>query len=480
MPDWFSLSIGFHAGRYHGEEWPPSPARVFQALLAGVMTGEYRRRWETVRPAFEWMERQPPPEIIAAESDSGERYVLAVPNNDADVAANAWRRGQEYNLGKLRTMKRVTPREIQRPHDFPHVRYLWKIDQQDPPDGLALEQLAFCMHTLGWGIDMAWANASIIGDSEARRFKGERWRPTEGSGVPLATPVEGSLDDIRAAYSRYAARIGDEGLNSNTRYSVYALQTYQSGTMATRRYAAFRLRNANGDGDFSADWRNAMVVAAWLRHASGGAMRQEGRSGKWIDSYVLGHVEEGDRNQRISYVPVPTLGHSHADGRIRRAFILDAPNSDGEAVRLLQNKLAGEILLDEREQKACRLETRDWSGVWNGYLLRSRIWQSVTPMVLHGHNSARGEISLRKSEKLILQAFEESGYSTELIQSLAFQPAPMWPGAGSARTIRVPAHLEHWPRYHVEIQFHQKVQGPVIAGIGRHYGIGLFAARADD
>jgi CRISPR-associated protein Csb2 len=481
MSDWFSLSVSFHAGRYHGEEWPPSPARVFQALLAGVMTGGFRSRWDAVRSTFEWIERQAPPEIVATEAGAGKRFVLAVPNNDADVAANAWTRGQEFNLAQLRTMKRVSPKEIDDPERKPHLQYLWRIDERDRPDESALQQLAYCLHTLGWGIDMAWADAAVIGDTAVRALSGERWLPADSAALMLPTPVEGSLDDIRAAYERFKKRISAAGLNPDTRFSVYALQPYRSVRETTRPYAAFRLHQADGDGDFSADWRDAMKVSAWLRHASGKAMESEGRPRNWIDGYVLGHVEEGDRNQRLSFVPLPTIGHPHSDGRIRRALILDAPDGDGKAVRLLQDRLAGEELTDDHSNGVCRLGMRDWSGVWRNYLSKdgSHVWQSVTPLLLHGHNTMRGEISLRKTERLILQAFEESGYKTEWIENLAFQAAPMWRGAGSARSVRVPAHLERWPRYHVEVRFRNKVRGPVIAGIGRHCGIGLFAAREE-
>lgn len=36
------ISVTFLTGRYHGEEWPPSPARLFQALVAAVMTCGYQ------------------------------------------------------------------------------------------------------------------------------------------------------------------------------------------------------------------------------------------------------------------------------------------------------------------------------------------------------------------------------------------------------------------------------------------------------
>ena len=32
------------------------------------------------------------------------------------------------------------------------------------------------------------------------------------------------------------------------------------------------------------------------------------------------------------------------------------------------------------------------------------------------------------------------------------------------------------PRYHIAVHFRDLVTGPVLAGIGRHYGVGLFAS----
>ncbi len=69
-----------------------------------------------------------------------------------------------------------------------------------------------------------------------------------------------------------------------------------------------------------------------------------------------------------------------------------------------------------------------------------------------------------------------AGYAPEVIERVTFQPAPLWPGTGAAKEMRVPRHLMNYPRYHVEVRFWNPVTGPVLAGIGRHYGIGLFAA----
>jgi CRISPR-associated protein Csb2 len=127
----------------------------------------------------------------------------------------------------------------------------------------------------------------------------------------------------------------------------------------------------------------------------------------------------------------------------------------------------------------CRILESDWlDGVWQRYLPREPKpeWRSVTPVVLHGHNSEHGKFSLKKTEQLLYQAFEKSGYSRQTITEIAFQPAPFWVGTEGALAMRVPEHLKKWPRYHVAVRFNQPVSGPVLVGIGRHYGIGLFAA----
>jgi CRISPR-associated protein Csb2 len=85
-------------------------------------------------------------------------------------------------------------------------------------------------------------------------------------------------------------------------------------------------------------------------------------------------------------------------------------------------------------------------------------------------------VSAGKTERLLWRAFEMAGRSQQQIESLAFQAAPFWTGAEAAKSIRVPKHLDGYPRYHVEVEFREAVEGPVLAGIGRHYGIGVFVS----
>lgn len=239
----------------------------------------------------------------------------------------------------------------------------------------------------------------------------------------------------------------------------------------------FRLETLEGDG-FAWPWCEAPVVAAWLRHAAAEALREEGVEEAMIGSRVLGHGEAGNGDERISYVPVPTVGHEFSDGAVRRVLLVESFGMDGELARLLQLKMVSRVLTEAGtgRPRARLAELAAADGVLERYRRESEVWSTVTPVILHGYNTSRGKLSQAKTERLLLQAFEKSGYPGSLIREVSFRPACSWAGPGAATAIRVPRHLSQWPRYHVWVRFTDLVRGPVLAGIGRHYGLGLFAS----
>ncbi len=166
-------------------------------------------------------------------------------------------------------------------------------------------------------------------------------------------------------------------------------------------------------------------------------------------------------------------------GEHRRALVLLDPTHGLAIAETLSWALDGAWLTDAGGQRRARLEhVQDLEGVFELYTGRARTWLTATPLVMHGRDHLRGKLAPRKIAKLVVQALEGSGIPGEVLDDLWFQPAPLWPGAGGARNYRVPAHLASWPRYHVGIRFRLPVSGPLVLGIGRHYGLGLFA-RAD-
>jgi CRISPR-associated protein Csb2 len=409
--------------------------------------------------------------ILALPEVKLQGYRLAVPNNDMDAVAREWAAGKPGDASKLRTMKDVAPRLAD--GNGPHVRYLWPLEGgEDEAVAVIVQRLSHCLYAFGWGVDMAYADAELRADAPAQGY--EEWTPSRSRGKQLAVPVPGFLEDLEATYRRFTERV--HTMDTDTRPTVYRLQRYERRGEAACPFAMFGLRTASGESVLSKRWDQAMEVAGWLRHASAEALTGDVDAAE-IAAFVLGHVPGGgDAAFRLSYVPLPSIGRAHGDGRIRRAMLVEPPTADGLIIERLAAKLAGAVLTDSGGNPVCTLGPLPDDRVVDFYTRQARVWRSVTPVILHGFNATRGQISLTKTDNLLARAFEMAGYAPETIESLAFQPAPLWPGAGAAREMRVPQHLSRYPRYHVGVRFRNPVSGPVLAGIGRHYGIGLFAA----
>lgn len=475
------ISVRFLTGRYHGAEWPPSPARLFQALVAGAKAGCRTAEWsDASEKALRWLEQRPPPEIIAPVAWKARSYDLFVPDNVMDVVAKDWAKNQEPRKQPedLRTKKTVRPRIIEEPDKKEAaVHYLWRIGEAEWPEAEShvgvLCQMARYLLALGWGVDQAAGYGQILAEADVSHLIGKRYLPREG--VTHRVPKRGFFDAVMQAYGRFYSSDRDLFDPQDRPDSKLGQPIHYSTELEHRHWVAFALRDEGGG--VPVRWQDGMVVAAWLRHAAGKRMELEGKSREWIDSYVLGHGNGDGRSQRLSYVPLPSIGHQHVDGRVRRVLVSEPFGGDGRISELLEWGLSGATLTDEAGSIRARLASPEPDdSVLRRYTTESAIWMTVTPVILHGRDHLRGKFVSKKAEKLILQALTESGYDAGLIDEFWYQGAPLWRGTGHARQCRVPAHLSQWPRYHIGVRFKTPVQGPVLAGIGRHYGLGVFAA----
>src|SRR5690349_14657508 len=96
------IYVRFHDGRYHGRgDWPPSPARLFQALVAGAGLGG--PLMETEREALTWLQKKVAPVIAAPRFKRSRRGVLFyMPNNDSDRIE-----GDPSKMAKIRTATKI-------------------------------------------------------------------------------------------------------------------------------------------------------------------------------------------------------------------------------------------------------------------------------------------------------------------------------------------------------------------------------------
>src|SRR5262249_48674905 len=164
------ITIRFLSDRYHGRtdigrtpEWPPSPLRLYQAILAGAAG-----RWHdpAIRDrefsAFEWFQNlEAPLGIIAPPFQHGRPLLKYVPENLSDVDPE----------------KRDA--KCSRPTLFcgePRLMYYWECDPNQQQPARVIADCARHCRALGWGIDMAIGDGAIV-ESEPDVRKGEKWLP---------------------------------------------------------------------------------------------------------------------------------------------------------------------------------------------------------------------------------------------------------------------------------------------------------------
>jgi len=472
MP-YLSIVIRFLDDRFHGAEWPPAPSRLFQALLAGAKTGAAGLRWgPSQQQAMQWLESLPAaPSIYACPTRFAQPYQTFVPNNSL----------KQTEITK--TAKPLTPTLLQRQHpDSPDLIYRWLLPEAPTASqhAVALDEIAARLLALGWGQDLATATVHLSPDDDTPPGL-DAFVPAATGSFSRAAPQPGTLAHLEERYVAFRRRITAQGIDPFTRPTLFETLRYRrAADPEPRRHIEFSLETPDGE-PLAVPWQQAQTVAAWLRAACRRALLEEGLDTDWIDHYISGHTSEENLGHRLSFLPLPSIGHAHSGGAIRRVLIVSPPGAAGQdldALDWLRIKLAGWLLTAEGADQphAALAPIADLSKVLPFYLEPARVWRTVTPVILHGHNTQRGRISLTKTDRLLRQTLEAAGVPAAAIAAITFQTAPLWPGCGAAAQIRCPQHLEGWPRLHVQIEFHARQPGPVLAGLGRHYGLGLFAA----
>jgi CRISPR-associated protein Csb2 len=494
MTRWLCIETHFLAGRYHGRmssavdrdfpaEWPPNPHRLFQALIAAGNLGFRRTEFsDAKRDALRWLERRPAPEIIVPAARELNPVRLYVPNNDMDKVARFWARNvePEKQPNELRTDKDLRPRHLDADKT---ARFLWSIEDSEwpaaQPHAELLADEARHLHAFGLGIDLVAGNGRILDDAEKGALPGDVWI-VERDGRGWRTPVAGSLDELLERHAGMTKRVVAGGGRGAQRYveapappRVFAEVGYRRRALGReRRVHAFTLTDREGNAR-AFDPKRTITVAAMLRHAAHEAAKSLKLDAPFVEGFVCGHGEgAAAKNDRFSYLSLPTLTPKGRDGRIRRVLLAEPFDSDNPKARAVARRLGGAPLIEEGtgEIKAELVASLGRDGVFMRYLGPARTWGTVTPIVLPGRDDHRS----RKAHALVLKALAQAGYTTPVVE-ITLQLEPVFPGQEMATRYEPPRYLKPYPRTHAIITFAEEVPGPIVIGSGRHSGLGVFA-----
>lgn len=479
----------FHGRGNGGEpEWPPSPLRAFQALVAASADRWRAQLFETkARPALEWLQRLGAPSIVAPPHHLGIPVRIAVPNNDLDVVATAWAeyRAPKRQPNELKTMKAVRPTRLEIEYDDQAtVYYLFSVGDNGCPNLEVLCSAARSITHLGWGVDMVVGNASILSEDEIAKLPGERWQAVEEvSANGYRVPVEGTLNALQEKHRAFLSRIGPDGFIPVPSLSVFRVVGYRRATDSlTRQFAAFSILKPDTSGFRSFDaTRRTRDVAGMVRHAVADAASRHGWPEEQINVFVHGKTPDGGSPasgeispDRFLYLPLATI--NPALGRVEsiRRVVVAAPAHCRAQIEWVRRALAGEELKNEKGEVAALLTIlpgSDW--VLRQYVEKANTWSTVTPVILPGHDDR----DQAKSGKLLRTAFEQAGYEKELMNQveLEWRPVGYRAGVDLASRYLPPENLGNRPRYHVWTRFPNAIAGPVVVGGGRFRGFGVFA-----
>lgn len=498
------LSFRFLSPWFHGRgdegapEWPPSPLRAFQAVVASSARAG---TLELTRGALTWLEQCAPPLIIAPEAvESDVGYRLSVPHNATDLVGKQWARGDEGNAAEHRTMKNL------RPHRLPEdsvVHYAWQLDGDGSP-APALIAAARGVVALGWGLDLVVGNGAVVEDASLAEVSAKLrvWKPRSDGRRELRAPAKGTLADLEKRHAAFLSRISiaDSTLRPPAALSTFGIANYaRADQPRAADIAGFTLMRVESDNFRAFDAaRRGMAVSGMLRHAVRIAAERAGWDEARVSASVLGH---GDGDEaRLLLVPVPSIeprgDGGEVAGAVRRVMVFstDAPSTD---VAWAARVLGGMDLIDEKtgEVQAVLAATSRNDRVLKRYVSESATWATVTPMLLPGHDDPGGlrdmirkaksgeeQKSLvgrlmKRREALVRKALRHAGLGDELsfAAEIEMRETGFIAGVENAARYAVPTHLATAPRFHVKLTWPVKVAGPLCVGRGRFSGLGLFA-----
>ena len=526
-----AIEIELLTGRYvataHNDrgraEWPPHPARLFSALVAALH--DHDPVDEAERDALLWLERQDAPALrVDPESKVGRRDVhdIYVPVNDITLGGDEALRRAEGKLAEAKTpaakrkaqdmvvtasqqvlvidedpseksittaISLIPERRTRQVRTFPVVVpesaivvFLWA--NADPsPFRAALDRL--CARVTRLGHSSSLVRCAIADNGPAPTLV-----PSAEGEVVLRVAGPGQLDRLEAAFRNHRGELSRVlparpqrygQLNTDAKLSATAASVFS----ATDWVVFERVGGARPVASRATDLARALRGALIEIHGQ-----------QNLPASISGHAENGPTDQpHVAFVPLPFVGNDHADGAIMGCALVlprDMPQRDREQLLRLVATLEQErgnerrdLTLAARSIPPVHLRRVDLSA---RVALDPKRWCrpstrfiTATPIALDKHpgNLRRNQGSTgRKAAMKAQQSISEACIRVIGVRPVSVEVSlpPLLPGAPAIRNcLPWPGRHGRPPRaqVHADIRFERPVQGPMLLGAGRYFGLGL-------
>jgi CRISPR-associated protein Csb2 len=480
--------VRFLDGRYHGSgEWPPSPFRMFQALVAAAHLGREVLSEET--DALRWLENLAPPIIAAPKARQSFTTTYYVPRNGSDVTG-----GDLMKAAKSRDPKFFRPWLFDQTTPF---FYLWTFEN-DEKHPLIIAQIAERLYQLGRGIDMAFAVAEIIAIEQVEQkifeHPGTVYRPTtQGSLTTLPCPNRNT--SFMSLIKRHRAQL--ERLQNNEFRKAPPPTFVRCGYNCPTVKLLYDVVENTSAGGFATQSIGTIVqFTEKVRDCAAARLQRHYQKhlNEQVDRFIVGrNAVDGDKLLRIRIVPLPSVGFIHTSSGVRRLLVdvppdcpipLDDIRWAFSGLNLGIDYETGEVT----DPDAPILVTADNRKMLEHYGVEASkeafIWRTVTPAALPVKKQ-QGKISGNQralNESVVIhaayQSLRHAGFAGRAeIRRIQREPF-------ETQGLRVNDFVQEQrftkdQLYHLEIAFNEPISGPILIGNGRYLGLGLMRPLLD-
>ncbi len=475
------IEVRWYEGRYHGTgAWPPAPARLFQALIAAVARG--KNLPPRTSEALRWLEQQDAPEVRAPRVRQGQRITLYVPNNDLDSVGNDPRR-----VAEIRDEKKVQPYLFD--EDL-SVVYLWRFAPEANEHAQHLCQVAEELYQLGRGVDMAWAKSEVLDEAQLTPVTSsgiDVYRPLASGGATWPCPAPGSLQSLIEREQAQSKRFRHDAKKT-------VLTQAKRGHFVPIGYERVNDPSSVERQVYNLDRPYPLVDAGILAASIRDATLERTANSSFFDASLWERVLKGmgvrgarSLRERVRILPLPSIGHQHADGEIRRILVEVPANCPIPAKDVFWAFTNLNLSRNLESQSFLTLGGNDRMAHHYGIGRSATSWYSVTPVALSAVDRARSGLRKRGSERAtyegqivwaVQQALRQSEALTP-VASVRVQREPFQARGERAETFAPGTRFAPEQLWHVALEFKEPQAGSLVVGDGRFTGLGLFAPQVE-
>ena len=500
---YLTIHVRVHDGRYHGYgDTLPSPFRLFQALVAGAgISGPLDKR---TKDALIWLESLPDAPIIALPHMArGQAVTMFMPNNDLDKFG-----GDIRDIAKIRGANKVwVPRHFDTA--VPWI-YAWPFPENGATQAEAICELSEKLYQLGRGIDMAWAWGEIISKEKLEdylsTYPGRIYRPSTGrSSTTLPSPCPGSLGSLERRHEAFGKRFEYTRAGKALQVIFPPKPRFQPIPYdSPPSHHLYELRSPAAEASF-APWPLTRVVDLVVGLRDGAVKRLEtALQGKEADIHraLVGRKPDGTNDippeDRVRIIPLPSIGHFHADRQIRRVLIEVPPTCPLRADDVHWAFSGLDVVNVKTGEVQAVLTRSDAEEFLRHYGFeddgRYRVWRTVTPAALPGNAWRRRIDPARRRDEAkpgdervaeqgraaaaVCQALRHAGVQAR-VETLRLQREPFESQGSRVELFAEGTRFAKERLWHVEITFGAPVKGPLLLGDGRFCGLGLMSPVRD-